>query len=196
MWGSRQPCGISTPAVPCLWVFAQRHPGSRNPLPIQLESCSMPTDSGFGLNNENRPLPAGPDSAQEGPEELVGQRRAAPRSLPDHERKLLSQRQVFEQEIVTRTTKTRTRSDENAQYSNHWFKNNLKSSPEHHADFKVDRSFCEAQGYSPGLFCEINYYPYFFGRGIPSILVSERAIKEKLLGVINSREDQSNKSRR
>jgi len=34
------------------------HPAPRNPLPVQLESRSMPTDNGFRLNNENRPLPA------------------------------------------------------------------------------------------------------------------------------------------
>jgi len=60
-------------------------PAPRDPLPVQLEPCSMPTDNGFGLNNENRPLPARPDSAQEAPEELVGQHRMSPRSLPDHE---------------------------------------------------------------------------------------------------------------
>ena len=86
----------------------------REPTPIQLESCSMPTDNGFGLNNENRPLPARPDFAQERPEELVGPRRTSPRSLPDHERKLLSQRQVFEQLIATRTEKPSATSDDNA----------------------------------------------------------------------------------
>jgi hypothetical protein len=74
----------------------------------------MPTDNGFGLNNENRPLPARPDFAQEIPEELVGQRRTSPRSLPDHERQLLSQCQVFEQEIATRTEKPSATSDDNA----------------------------------------------------------------------------------
>jgi hypothetical protein len=82
----------------------------------------MPTDNGFGLNNENRPLPARPDSAQERPEEFVRQRRPSPRSFPDHERKLLSQREVFEQEIATGTEKPSTTSNDNAKYSGHWLK--------------------------------------------------------------------------
>jgi hypothetical protein len=74
----------------------------------------MPTDNGFRLNNENRLPPARPEAAQKSPEELIGQRQASPRPLPDHNRKLLSQSQIFEQEIAARTEKPSATSDDNA----------------------------------------------------------------------------------
>ncbi len=63
----------------------------------------MPTDNRFGLNDEKRPLPSRPESAQGDPEELVRQSQASSRPFPGKKSKLLSQSQVLKQEIAART---------------------------------------------------------------------------------------------
>jgi hypothetical protein len=79
----------------------------------------VPTDNRFGLNDEKRPLPSRPESAQGDPEELVRQSQARSRLLPDHDRKLLPQSQVLKQEAAARMEELSRKSDKNAQDVKH-----------------------------------------------------------------------------
>lgn len=79
----------------------------------------MPMDNGFGLNDENCPLPLDPELAQGDLEELAWQTQSRPMLFRGNDRKLLSQSQVLKQEIAARTEAPSTKSDDNAQYSKH-----------------------------------------------------------------------------
>jgi len=116
-----------------------------DPFPVHAESDTVPTNNRFRLDDEKHPLPSRPESAQSDPEELVRHSRASSRLLPNHDRKLLSQRQVLKQKIAPRTEELSRKSDENPQNSKHWTQITLTPRRRLPPDFKADRSFCEGQ---------------------------------------------------
>src|SRR5579859_1083113 len=69
----------------------------RQELPIQPESCTVPTNNGRGRHDQQAILPASPKSLDRNPKEPI--ERVEPRAfvLALQDRKLLAQCQIFEQ---------------------------------------------------------------------------------------------------
>jgi len=61
----------------------------------------MPSHNRFGCDQHERLLPAGPESSQNNPEQLVCGRQSTTRSLGVQSEQLLTERQVFEKEILS-----------------------------------------------------------------------------------------------
>src|SRR5215470_12253257 len=60
---------------------AAHSPSSREPSPAQPKACSMPSHNRFRCDQHERLLPAGPQSSQNNPEQLMRGRQSATRSL-------------------------------------------------------------------------------------------------------------------
>jgi len=65
------------------------------PVPKQLEPGPMPPDHGLGFDHGEGVSPAGPQSAQEDPEQPVGGSQAWPRRGAPEDSELVTQREVL-----------------------------------------------------------------------------------------------------
>ena len=70
------------------------------PSPEHPESSSLPGDECFGLEDDQRISPIGPNSHEEKPKISVGPAEPGPARLPFEHHELMAQRQDFEGEIV------------------------------------------------------------------------------------------------
>jgi hypothetical protein len=94
-----------------------RNPG--NQPPIQKEPSSMPAHDRFWGDDEERPLPTGPDSPSNDPEEPVETAQAWPRMAPLQNGKLLAQSQIFDEETSLRAKEANHRPNEKSDESKH-----------------------------------------------------------------------------
>jgi hypothetical protein len=74
---------------------------SGEPFPVQPKARSMPSHNRLRCDQHERLLPAGPESPQNNPEQLVHGRQSRTRSLGVQSQQLLTEREVFEKEILT-----------------------------------------------------------------------------------------------
>src|ERR1035437_7181460 len=91
----------------------------RNPLPIQLESCTVPADDRLGLQKHQGLLPARPEPAHKNPEDPV--RSLEPRFWTPHLQngKLLPQGQILQEQIATRRKGSDKRYEQKPQQAQH-----------------------------------------------------------------------------
>jgi hypothetical protein len=77
----------------------------------------MPTHRGFWTHDDQGLFPLGPESLRKNPEELIERINPRPGTLALENRELLSESQVFEQEIPTRTEKANNRRQKESNYA-------------------------------------------------------------------------------
>ena len=75
---------------------------SGDPCPIQTEPCPMPVHNGSGNDQDERLLPTGPAGSQGNPEQLVQGRKSTARSLRVQSQQLLTEGQIFKDEVLAR----------------------------------------------------------------------------------------------
>lgn len=86
------------------------HPGDGSP--IQCKSGAMPADHRLRAHNDEGLLPSCPESARENPEGFVEQAKVRPRVKPFQNSELLTQHEVFEQEVRTTSEDSKTGAEE------------------------------------------------------------------------------------
>ena len=77
-----------------------RSPDSGDQPPIHAKSGPMPADNSFRSNDDDRLLPSRPQPTDSNPEEPVKQIKSRPRTTPFQHGQLLSQHEVFKDEIL------------------------------------------------------------------------------------------------
>jgi hypothetical protein len=75
--------------------------GARDPSPVKLEACAMPSYHRLRCNQHERLFPAGPQSSQDDPERFVQCSDSVARSFGVQGEQLLTERQVFQKEKLT-----------------------------------------------------------------------------------------------
>jgi hypothetical protein len=86
------------------WPPARTCPMPREPVPVQLESRSVPTDDCLRLHENQSLLPPRPQPPQHHPEQLVNACEPGSRPPPlIQDSKLLSKSQVFKEKIASRS---------------------------------------------------------------------------------------------
>jgi hypothetical protein len=78
----------------------------RDPRPIQLEPCSMPTNNGFRLDEDQCPLPSWPEPPQHHPEQSVRTCKLRPRVPTCQDGQLLPKRQIFQEQVGVGTDRS------------------------------------------------------------------------------------------
>jgi hypothetical protein len=86
-------------------------PDSGNQPPIQTESRSVPTDYGFGRDDDEGLLPTGPGLPSNYPEELIEEAEDRPWTAPLQHSELLPEREILEDEMPTATKRASKRSE-------------------------------------------------------------------------------------
>jgi hypothetical protein len=74
----------------------------RKPFPIHLESGLVPSHNGLRLDKNQRLLPSRPEPPQHNPEEPIRSSKSRLRTSLPQDRKLLPERQVFQQQVAAR----------------------------------------------------------------------------------------------
>jgi len=80
-------------------------------LPVQAESCLVPTHHGFGRDRNEGLLPSGPESADGDPEELIEEAEDRPWTAPLQHRELLPEREILQEEMPTTAQRANKRSE-------------------------------------------------------------------------------------
>src|ERR1017187_3199543 len=91
----------------------------REPRPIQLEPCSVPSNNGFRLNKDQCPLPSRPKPPQNHPKQSVGSSKARLWMLSCQDGKLLPERQIFQEQIVARTDRSKEQDNQEPHRTRH-----------------------------------------------------------------------------
>ena len=73
------------------------------PFPVEPESCTVPADDRIWLNDEQNATPIVPDSPHDQPKRLVDDSDSRPPILPSQDNKLLTQGEIFKNEVASRT---------------------------------------------------------------------------------------------
>ena|ERR1035437_383542 len=94
-------------------------PMPRKPRPIQLEPCAMPANDGFRLHEDQCPFPSRPEPPQDHPEQFVGNGKSRLWPLLFQNAKLLTQRQVFQEEVAARTDRANEQDEQEPQRTRH-----------------------------------------------------------------------------
>jgi hypothetical protein len=94
-------------------------PMSRNPGPIQLEACPMPAKDGFGLDENQSPVPMSPEPPQHHPEQFVRQSESRLRMLLLENGKLLPKSQIFQEQVAARAKKSSKEYSQEPQMAQH-----------------------------------------------------------------------------
>jgi len=105
-------------------LFACRPPScapspSRDPCPIALEPSPVPANNLFGLDDDERPLPARPEPPEYHPEEAIRQSKPWLRVPYLQGRELLPQSKDFQEQRPARAEDAGNQTDENTQRSEH-----------------------------------------------------------------------------
>jgi hypothetical protein len=91
----------------------------REPLPIQLESDSMPADDGLRLHEHQHLPPRRPESSQHHPEPFVSNRKPDPRTSTFQRCKLLPKGKIFQEQIAARMKRPRRHNEQKPQQVEH-----------------------------------------------------------------------------
>src|SRR5579863_6085163 len=75
-------------------------PRSGSPAPVEGKAATVPSDNGFGFDNQEDIGPAGPNAAQSGPKQPVARVQGRTRSLPFHHGNLLTKGEDFHRGIA------------------------------------------------------------------------------------------------
>ena len=94
-------------------------PMPRKPGPIQPESCPMPANDGFGLDENQSPVPMSPEPAQHHPEQFVRKSKPRLRMLLFQDGELLSKSQIFQEQIAARAKEASTYDRQKPQQAQH-----------------------------------------------------------------------------
>src|SRR5438105_1206881 len=92
---------------------------TREPLPIQFESGSMPADDCLRLHEYQRLPPPRPEASQHHPEPLVSNRKTSPRTPPFQHSKLLPKSEIFQEQIAARMKGPRSHNEHEPQQGQH-----------------------------------------------------------------------------
>ena len=92
---------------------------SREPRPIQLEACPVPTNHGLRLNEEQCPLPPRPEPPQNPPEQFAGHSKSWLGVPLFQDAELLTQRQVFQEQVAARTDRANEQDEQEPQRTRH-----------------------------------------------------------------------------
>src|ERR1019366_4664261 len=94
-------------------------PMPRKPGPIQPESCPMPANDGFGLDENQSPVPMSPEPAQHHPEQFVRKSKPRLRMLLFQDGELLSKSQIFQEQFAARAKEVSTYDRQKPQQAQH-----------------------------------------------------------------------------
>jgi len=112
VWGSQQPSGKSILELRSMSVVSDGPPDFGDQLPVQAESCLVPTHHGFGRDRNEGLLPSGPESADGDPEELIEEAEDRPWTAPLQHRELLPEREILQEEMPTTAQRANKRSEQ------------------------------------------------------------------------------------
>jgi hypothetical protein len=92
---------------------------TREPFPIQPESCLVPTHNRFRLYNDERMVPARPKPTQDNPEQFVrwGEMRSG--MLLSKHSKLLAKSKILQEKITAGSNRTNEQDEEKPQQARH-----------------------------------------------------------------------------
>ena len=111
---------------------------SRDPRPIQTKPHPMPVHNGSGSDQDERLPPPGPESSQRNPEQLVHGSQSMARPLRVQSQQLLTERQVFKNEVLPGPESADHPPEEMPKQHDHG--ENLIAKPE--SSFAPRHSFC------------------------------------------------------
>ena len=125
-----------------------RSPHSGDQPPIHAKARPVPPDNSFRSDDDDRLLPSRPQPTDGNPEELVKQIESRPRTTPFQHGQLLSQHEVFNDEILAVAEDLKGRSEREPQHAEHNRSYNRirAASAGYVIGFKIGQSFGEAQG--------------------------------------------------
>src|ERR1019366_6969403 len=86
---------------PADWFSSDRLSSSRDPTPVQPKAGPMPANHGLRSNEDQRPLPARPNSSQNDPEQPVDRTQSRARSLCVQSQQLLPKGEVLQEEFFS-----------------------------------------------------------------------------------------------
>ena len=96
-----------------------RSPDSGNQPPIHAKAGPVPAHNRFGSDDDDRLLPLRPQPTDGNPEELVKQIDSRPRTTPFQHGQLLSQHEVFEDEIPAAKEESKERPERESEHAEH-----------------------------------------------------------------------------
>ena len=125
-----------------------RLPDSGDQPPIHAKAGPVPADNSLRNDDDDRPLPSRPQPTDGNPEELVKQTESRPRMTPFQHGQLLSQHEVFKDEIPAATEESRERREREPEHAEHNRSYNriLAVAAGYVIDFKVRQSCGEGHG--------------------------------------------------
>jgi hypothetical protein len=91
----------------------------REPRPIELESCPVPTNNSFRLHKHQCSLPSRPELSQCHPEQLVDNNKTDVGTLPFQHAKLLPKRKIFQEQIAATTKGSLNQDEQEPQQAEH-----------------------------------------------------------------------------
>ena len=91
----------------------------REPRPVQLEARPMPPNDSLRLEEDQRPIPSRPEPPQDHPEQFIGRGKSRLRVPLFQNAELLTQRQVFQEQVVARTGGSNEQDEQEPQRARH-----------------------------------------------------------------------------
>jgi hypothetical protein len=120
----------------------------RGPLPVPLESCTMPANHRLWLHKNQRSLPFGPEARQGCPEQPIRRGKARPRASLLQNGKLLPKGQVLQEQIAAGTEGSGSQYEQEPQQAQHEASLTRKGRRNrllfYLTDYAADRNFGEA----------------------------------------------------
>src|SRR6516165_6011918 len=125
-----------------------RSPDSGDHPPIHAKAGPVPADNSFRSDDNNRVLPSRPQPTDSNPKELVKQIESRSRTTPFRHGQLLSQHEVFKDEIPAVTEESKERREREPEHAEHNRSYNriLAVAAGYVIDFKVRQSCGEGHG--------------------------------------------------
>ena len=100
-------------------LSSRTNPMPRKPFPIHLESGLVPSHYGLRLDNNQRLLPSRPEPPQHNPEEPIRSSKSRLRTPLPQDRKLLPERQVFQQQVAARAKEVNSQNEQKPHRGQH-----------------------------------------------------------------------------